>query len=165
MVNLGSARVLFGYSDWANGRILDAAATRSDAQLDREFAMGPGSLRRTLLHIWGGESVWLARWAGKAETRWPDEAEPAPVAEIQKRMGATWVERARFLASLQDGDLGREQPYRDSRGSLFRAPLGSMLLQGITHSQHHRAQAVNMLRHLDAGTVELDYMMWVRRPA
>jgi uncharacterized damage-inducible protein DinB len=102
---------------------------------------------------------------GKAETRWPDEAERISVAEVEKRFGSTWVERARFLGSLQDGDLGREQPYRDSKGSLYRAMLGNMLIQGITHSLHHRAQAVNILRHLGAGLVELDYMMWERRPA
>lgn len=165
MVNLSSIRALLAYNDWADDRILDASSRLSDEALDRPFDMGSGSLRKTLIHIWAGESVWLARWMGKTETPWPDEAERASVTELTKRYGLTWVERARFLASLQDGDLGREQVYRDSRGSLFRATLGNMLIQGITHSLHHRAQAVNMLRRLDAGIVELDYMMWVRRPA
>ena len=165
MINLGSIRALLAYNDWADGRLLEASAGLADEALDRAFDMGMGTLRRTLIHTWAGESVWLARWMGKSETKWPDEAERLAVAEIQKRFGAVWVERSRFLASLQDGDLTREQVYRDSRGSLFRATLGNMLIQGVTHSMHHRAQAVNMLRRLDAGVVELDYMMWVRRPA
>jgi uncharacterized damage-inducible protein DinB len=165
LVNLASIRTLLGYNDWADSRLLEASGPLSDEQLDRGFDMGPGSLRRTLIHIWAGESVWLARWMGKAETRWPDEAERLPLAEIQRRFGATWVERARFLATLADADLAREQVYRDSKGSLFRAKLGNMLIQGVTHSLHHRAQAVNMLRHVGAGLVELDYMMWERRPA
>lgn len=164
MINLGSIRAFLAYNDWADGRILEASAGLADQALDRAFDMGMGTLRRTLIHIWAGESVWLARWMGKTETRWPDETERLAVAEIRKKFGSVWVERARFLASLQDGDLMREQVYRDSKGSLFRATLGNMLIQGVTHSLHHRAQAVNMLRHVGAGTVELDYMVWTRRP-
>jgi uncharacterized damage-inducible protein DinB len=47
-----------------------------------------------------------------------------------------------------------------------------MVLQMFVHSTHHRAQAVNMLRHVGAvmpvsgnAAGQVDYMMMVRVPA
>ena len=42
--------------------------------------------------------------------------------------------------------------------------FGDMILQGLVHSIHHRAQAVNMLRQLGLGPPEVDYMTSVRLP-
>jgi uncharacterized damage-inducible protein DinB len=65
---------------------------------------------------------------------------------------------------LTEKELGQMIAYRDSKGSLFAATLSDMLLQGILHSVHHRAQAVNMVRRLGGAALEMDYMTFVRRP-
>lgn len=151
------------YSDWANGEILRAASKLSDAQLDQPFDMGPGTLRKTLMHIHDGEAVWLARWQGKTETPWPSE-QKLNTATMTEGFSKTWRQRDAFLGTLKDSDLAKVVTYRDSKGSLFNATLGDMIMQGFTHSTHHRAQAVNMLRRVGAGLVELDYMMSIRKP-
>ncbi len=164
-VDLDTIRTLLQYSDWANDRILQCSRSLSKAQLDQRFDIGRGSLRKTLLHIYAGELVWLQRWKGLTETHWIDEEETAAVATIQERFQAAWADRSKFLDSLTNSDLPRVQIYRDSKGSLFRAALGDMMLQMCIHSTHHRAQAVNILRRLGTESPELDYMMWVRQPA
>ena len=153
------------YSDWANGEILRHCEKLTDTQLDQPFDMGLGCLRRTLIHIHAGEHVWLQRWQGRTETPWPNELVKTPVAEIAAQFAKTFEERASFMAKLTDRDLQKPITYRDSKGSLFAATLGDMIMQGILHSTHHRAQAVNMLRHTAERIVELDYMTWVRKPA
>lgn len=163
MIQLDTIRTILRYSDWANGRAIAAAEPLGDDALDRTFEMGVGSLRRTLIHILNGESVWLARWR-QLEPAWPSESEQVSPTEVGRRLAAMYPERDAFLATLRDTDLARVQRYRDSRGSLFDATLGDMLFQACNHSIHHRAQAVNMLRHVGAGLVELDYMVWLRRP-
>jgi uncharacterized damage-inducible protein DinB len=84
--------------------------------------------------------------------------------EVLKALELIWPERDAFLASLDPGRLDAEQPYRDSRGTLFRATLRRMLLQGIVHSIHHRAQAVNAIRRLGGAAPEVDFIMSVRQP-
>lgn len=153
------------YSEWANGELLRASRSLSDAQLDQPFDMGMGCLRRTLIHIHAGEHVWLQRWQGHTETPWPNEHVKTPVADIAAQFAKTYEERATFLAKISDRDLPNPITYRDSKGSLFAATLGDMIMQGVLHSAHHRAQAVNMLRRAAGAAVELDYMMWVRKPA
>ncbi|HEY3245968.1 MAG TPA: DinB family protein [Phycisphaerae bacterium] len=150
MIKLRTIRELLRYSDWANQQILSRAAAFADEQLDRAFEMGMGSLRRTLLHIHNGEHVWLERLSGRVETPWPSEDERASVGGIEERFRALWTRRDAHLVNLDNDSLSGEQTYRDSRGGLFRTTRGAMLLQMCTHSTHHRAQALNMLRHSGA---------------
>ena len=167
MSELSMIRRLLVYSDWANGQVLDAAAAFSDEQLDRGLEIGPGagSLRRVLAHTWAGEDTWLRRWRGEIEAPWPDEHERLSVNELRTRFEQTWRSREAFIASIDEPMLERVQTYRDSRGSLFSATLGDMVLQGVAHSVHHRAQATNAIRRLGGAAPEMDYMMRIRRPA
>ncbi len=163
-MNVKTFNVFLRHNDWADGELLRAAASTTDAQLDQSFDMGRGSLRKTMLHIHAGEHVWLRRWMGQTETPWPNEEEKVSIAALADRFTAARSERASFLKGLGDGDLDRPIAYRDSFGGLFEATLGDMIVQMILHSTHHRAQAVNMLRRLGTKPPELDYMMWVRKP-
>lgn len=155
---------LIDYGRWSNAQLLAASASLTNEQLDSPFEMGRGNLRRTLMHIWAGESVWLARMSGKSETPWPDESQPISVSELTQRFEVLWHQIDAFLDSLKEDDLSRVLPYRDSLGGLFDASLWDMWLQFINHSVHHRAQAVNMLRRIGASPPELDYMMFIRKP-
>lgn len=164
--DLPTLRALLEYTDWSNDRLLATAAEMSDEQLDRDMQIGVGGMRRTLLHIYNGEYVWLQRWKGgeHAETKWPSEAEPVTIRDLTTRFAANRRERDAFLNTLSAGILAAQQRYRDSKGSPFLATLGDELVQAIMHSKHHQAQAVNIIRRLGLGLVELDYMMRVRKP-
>jgi uncharacterized damage-inducible protein DinB len=71
-----------------------------------------------------------------------------------------WLTRER-QSTRQFDDTDRD---RGSRGTLFTTTLGDVILQMFVHSTHHRAQAVNMLRHLGVSHPQVDYMMLVRQP-
>lgn len=165
MTDLELLHSQFAYGDWANDRLVAAAEPLSAEQLDQRFDIGMGSLRRTIMHVLVGEEVWLARWRGETQKMWGGENEPLPPAGMTPRFEAMRAARAAFFGTLRAGDLDREQVYRDSKGSQFRAALRDMLIQGFVHSTHHRAQAVNILRRLGQPAPELDFMMHARRPA
>lgn len=165
--SLAHFRRMFEYSDAANRLVLEAAGGLDDTLIDREIDIGPspGSLRRILVHTYNGERVWLSRWKGGEETKWlPEDVKPATAA-LLAAFEAVWVEREAWLATLDDARLDVMQRYRDSRGTLYRASLGDMLLQGFVHSTHHRAQAVNAVRRLGGKPPEVDYMVRVREKA
>ena len=165
MIDLPTVRTMLEYTDWSNGRLLESAAGLSDEQLDRDMEIGPGSLRKIMLHIYNGEMIWLRRWQGHVDNAWPSETEKVSLHELKRRLQANAAERERWMGTLAASDTGRTQTYRDSKGSLFNATLGDMLLQGVMHTKHHQAQAVNALKRLGAQWPELDYMYHVRRPA
>ena len=163
MIDLLTVRTLLEYTDWSNHRLLECAGPLTDEQLDRDMQIGPGSLRKTMLHIYNGESVWLKRWRSEIEIKWPSEAEKVSITDLTRRFEGTIRERDMFLERVPAANLSRVQTYRDSKGSLFQASLGDMLIQGVMHSKHHQAQACNILRRLGAEWPELDYMYRIRQ--
>ncbi|MBK6840509.1 MAG: hypothetical protein IPG90_21225 [Bacteroidetes bacterium] len=59
------------YNLWANQRLLDIISEHcSDEQLNRELVSSFPTIRKTLLHIWGAESVWLIRLNGSSPNAW-----------------------------------------------------------------------------------------------
>lgn len=164
--HLDQFRRMFAYSDWANQAVLSVAQALTDEQLDRPMDIGPtpGSLRRILVHTYNGELVWLERWKGGLPA-WPSEAVKPPVAELAAKFREVATAREAFFAGLNPAKLEQQGTYRDSKGSMFAATLGDMLLQGFVHSAHHRAQAANAVRRLGGQSLELDYMTHVRVPA
>lgn len=163
MNELTTLNALLLYSDRMNRSIFTAAGALDDATLDRSIDIGLGSLRRILIHIHNGEHVWLARWRGEIETKWPREDVPTAPAEVLRQLEGVWEQRRAFLTGIAPQRLDVMQNYRDSKGSLFKATLRDMILQGIIHSTHHRAQAVNALRRLGGERLEVDYMVGVRQ--
>ncbi len=164
MLDLKTLRELFAHSDWSNRRLLECAAGVGDADLDRPLEIGPGagSLRRILTHTIVAEEVWLQRWQQVPDVPWPNESERASVADLSRRCESCRARRDAYLDAIDPRSLAGVQPYRDSKGVLYRASLGQMLLQGVLHSKHHQAQACNALRRLGAPWPELDYMVRVR---
>lgn len=160
-------RRLFSYSDWANSAVLEAALPLPAEKLDQPLDIGPtpGSLRRILLHTLAGETVWLSRWKGNIENTWPNELLKTPVDEIQRALNGLVIDREMFFRGITTTGLDTAQTYRDSKGTLFKATLRDMLLQGLIHSAHHRAQAVNAIRRVDGKAPEVDFMAHVRVPA
>ena len=59
---LEDIRLLYSYDRWANGRLLDAAADLTPEQFTRDLNGSFRSIRDTLLHILGGEWIWLEYW-------------------------------------------------------------------------------------------------------
>ena len=162
MTGINPIRTLFDYSDRANDQIIEASEALNDDQLDRRFKMGRGTLRKTLKHILAGEHVWLLRWNGQADAPWLDEEVATPVTGIARDLRQTSKERSKFLDTINEGDASPPMSYLDTVSGYFTASLGDMILQGLVHSIHHRAQAVNMLRQLGVEPPEVDYMMSVR---
>ncbi|MFQ5492141.1 MAG: DinB family protein, partial [Phycisphaerae bacterium] len=157
---------LWAHNDWGRDKVMALAANLDDGALDRSFAMGAGTLRLTLQHLWRAERAWLDCWLGDADPPAPP-AEPAlPVPALWDRFRLTAAERDRFLQGTSPQGLARKVRYRDSRGRAFEHALGDMMLHVCNHGQHHRAQALNMLRHLGIEKIPgLDYLfMRVEQP-
>jgi len=158
-------RAYYAYADWARGRVHAAAVTLTDEQLDRQFDLGVGSLRATLLHIAVAEQWWLENWTHGPGCLFPTTDERLPITEITRRFDRTVAQRNEMLARMTDASLQRivaATPRPDVQRSF---PLGVTMLQLCCHGTHHRAQALNMLRHVGANVPELDYLDMVHERA
>lgn len=144
--NNSTLRALFLHNDWAWDRLLDAAAPLPDEALDRPFDMGPGSLRKTIGHLWSVEQQWLDRWQGAPCSGGPMRR--PSIAELARRFRRTACARNELLDRLGES-----------------SPRGDMMLHVCNHGFHHRAQAANMIRRLGAAAPELDYLHMTMSPS
>ena len=71
-------QILFAYDRWANNRTLLAASALSAEEFVRDLGGSYPSVRDTLVHIIGGEWIWLTYWKRPPAT-------PAALAELVAR--------------------------------------------------------------------------------
>lgn len=156
----GTLRECFIHLDWARDKLLATAADLTDAQLDRRFDMGAGTLRATLHHLWAAEDIWLQRWMNVPKPPLLEMQPGLTIAALAQQFRETAAQRAQYLAAV--GDAGQRQRinYTNTRGETYSYPLGDLMLHVCNHGTHHRAQAVNMLRHVGADLPKpgLDYI-------
>ena len=141
--------VLLDFDHWANERLFDACDLLTDAALDHPFEMGLGSLRPTLAHNVGAMIGWTDV-LNRAEPRFrPEQSEsPMSVADIRALHETASTEfRTAVLAGPMDEVLTPERG-----GRSYRFSRGGIATHVVTHSMHHRAQCLNMLRHLGVET-------------
>ncbi|MEQ9095978.1 MAG: DinB family protein [Phycisphaerales bacterium] len=138
------AAILLAHGRSADEELLATCRPLSDAQLDQHFEMGPGSLRKVLMHNLGAVRIWADIYRGEGMRPWlPEEGDmDVPAMESTARaLHDEWTDLAgRF-------DLG-EMIERTVNGSIRRHTRAHIIAHVTTHSVHHRAQAINMLRKL-----------------
>jgi uncharacterized damage-inducible protein DinB len=144
----------YDYLALARGRVLEWTRPLSEEQYTRPFAIGPGSLARTLTHIMICEWYYVRRMEG-LETppyaQWPiRDEEPPRFGELE----AAWSRQSeRTQAAIRAvTDWEAELEYRivndEGRPEIITASRGDIFTQLVLHEVHHRAQVMNMLRQL-----------------
>jgi len=149
--------ILIRHDQWATGLMLDACRDLTDEQLDREFEMGLGTLRKTLTHNLGAMRGWSDMLAQRDWQPRVEEQPPMSIDEIR----TLHKEIADDFASLVRSHPVDEVVSADRGGKVYAFTRGQILTHVYTHSVHHRAQALNMMRHLGAdGETPSSIMLW-----
>src|SRR5687767_696721 len=76
------------YTYWASDRLLDAARSLTEEELDRDLGNSFSSVLRTLVHIFQGDRIWLSRLAGSPRMTLADPDETWTLNSLQ----SAWVE-------------------------------------------------------------------------
>ncbi len=148
------------YGDWALQRVLDEAQWLSDEQLDRDWSMGQGSLRKTLLHLYDAETWWQSIWQGQS-IPFPKSLPETTLEVYAQNWRSMAAERSRLGCEI--GQKGMEKVVVADFGSgplQFR--ISESMIQLCVHGTLHRAQANNMLRSLGRAVQSLDYVVYIR---
>jgi uncharacterized damage-inducible protein DinB len=166
---------IYEYLGLARRRVFDWVRPLSAEQYAREFAIGRGTLGRTLTHILGSEWYYVERMRGRdvpPYERWAiREEEPLGLAALEAAWGEQVGRTRAAVGAVRDWSA--EFEYRivndDGRPEIVTASAADIFTQLVLHEVHHRAQAMNMLRQLGVkvGEVDIDFnaMMYKRRPA
>lgn len=154
-------RRLHEHRAWVNRQLLAAVAPLSEAQLRQPFAIGQGSVWKTLTHLYAAEYVWLAALQGDENPLTPgDTHEKLPgnqegegamstLDELCSRWSELEARWSDYLAALTDEQLETDIVKISSlSGKASTTPASDILLHLCTHAQYTSAQLINMLRQL-----------------
>ena len=152
--------ILFDYSYWATGQILEASEDASPEQFVAPADITHRNLRGTLVHALDVERSWRRRLQGAPRETWdvdlPEDDFPT-VRSLANARRDDEVEMRTWLDGLDDEavdavlDLGPKD----------RFPLSSFLLHIITHTAHQRRDAANVLNHAGHSVPEIDFLYYV----
>ena len=156
--------ILLTQNRWATRNMLETCEGLSSEQFHQKFEMGVGSLHDTLTHILGAMRGWGDMLAGReqrprleGETRTPQE-----LLEMLEGLSADLETSAAAhpVDELVTGSRG---------GRSYTFTRGGVLTHVTTHGMHHRAQCLNMMRHLGVDPLPfsavVEWMLMVDTPA
>jgi uncharacterized damage-inducible protein DinB len=140
--------IMLAHDRWATRNLLDACASLSDEKFHQRFEMGPGSLHDTTTHILGAMAGWTDLLAGRPfQPRLEGSRRSVlELTSLHDQVTDQFAQHAR--AHPLDGLVTRE---RDGKSYTFSR--AAVITHVLTHGMHHRAQCLNMLRHVGCATL------------
>jgi uncharacterized damage-inducible protein DinB len=161
-VSIETLRSHIDYTVWASRRILDAAACLAPDELTRDFGTSDKSVLGTLLHVYGGDLVWIERMHGTSLTARPYDAH-ATLATLQEGWPRVWERWREFGASLTPEAADAEIAYSTFKGVPYRSAAWEIILHVVNHGTHHRGQAAGFIRAMGKTPPVLDLMEFYRQ--
>lgn len=161
-------QLLYAYDRWANNRALQAASTLRAEEFIRDLGGSFGSVRDTLLHIIGGEWIWLAYWkqspadpealanlVAERNTVFKPDAFPN-VGAVYQIWAEVEKEQTDFVNQLTNELLETMLPFRTTQ-----VRLEHLMQHLANHSTYHRGQLALMMRQLKAEPLATDFHVFL----
>ena len=160
-MNKQDITLLYKYNQWANARILDAAAHVTGEQFLAPATFPHGGLRDTLVHALFAEWIWRHRWEGTspAVRLKPDEF---PTFESLR---AQWADEERLLMSfvenVTDERLNNRFSYTSTQGDPYERILWHTMVHLVNHGTQHRAEAAALLTDFGHSPGDIDFVYFL----
>ena len=136
--------ILLTQDRWAMLRLLDTCQGLSDEQMHRRFEIGCGSLHDNILHIVRANRASADVLAMRPQRPPIDPCERRTLEQLRSLA----EESAAALAVHARAGPMDQRLQRMRKGEAFTYTRATIIVHSATHGAHHRAQCLNMLRHL-----------------
>ena len=149
---------LYEYGQWANERLLEKCRGLGQAELTRRFSEGAEPILPTLLHLYGADLRWLARWRRLP----PPEVQAADlpsVEAIEAGWRHLWAERRAYLDGLDQPALNEQIPFTRPAGTLW-ITRWQAIVHCANHATQHRSELAMMLSDLGRSPGDMDMFLW-----
>src|SRR5215211_4310465 len=160
-MNKPDVLLLYRYNQWANAKILNAAAHVTREQFLAPATFPHGGLRGTLVHALSAEWIWLTRWEGTSPTQLlrPEEFPDFP------SLRARWAEEERrlinFVNGISDERLNNTFDYTNTAGKPFTRVFWQAMTHVVNHGTQHRAEAAAMLTDFGHSPGDIDLIFFL----
>ncbi len=137
------------HQTWADGAHWKALHENSQLLEDPE-------IQKRLNHILS--ALRMLTTLARGET--PDPARMTATEPIDQLEAAMERANGEIIETIENVDLGKMIPLPRGPQGPWEAPAGVLLLQAITHGQHHRGQNASRMRQLGVTPPMTDFVIW-----
>lgn len=160
-MNKQDITLLYKYNQWANARILNAAANVTSGQFLAPATFPHGGLRGTLAHALFAEWIWRHRWGGTSPAV-RLKAEDFPTFEALR---VRWADEEKllmsFVESVMDERLNSRFSYNATDGTPFERVLWHTMVHLVNHGTQHRAEAAALLTDFGYSPGDVDFVYFL----
>ncbi len=152
------------YNVWANKRIIDLLQILTDDELDKELGGSFSTVRKTVYHIWGAESIWHQRLQMAEHILIPQDHFDGNFSEACME----WQKVSKqFIAfadkQFDDRSFEHEFAYRALKNTPMKSKVWEALHHCMNHSTFHRGQLINYARMLGLTKIQsIDFITYCR---
>jgi uncharacterized damage-inducible protein DinB len=162
-MQISELRLLYDYSYWATGRILEAVERLGPERFTAIQGHGCGSLQSTLVHMLSAEWIWRTRCQeGVSPTAMLDPRDFPTLAALRERWATEEAAMRGYLAQLDDEALRQQVGYARTGGQRCEDVLWHLLLHTVNHGTQHRAEVAAMLTEHGHSPGDVDLIIFLR---
>ena len=153
-------KLYYGYNEWANQRILDAAERVTPEQFVQPNSFGWGDLRGALVHILDAEYGWFSFLFGGEDEGILEACEFPSVASLRERWEQQQAITARCLESMPDHDLTRVTTSQHGERQ-YEWVLWQALVHVVNHGTQHRSECAALLTSFGHSPGDMDFSLFL----
>lgn len=144
---------MFRYNRWANGALIEACRSLTDAQLDAKIDGVSGSIRVLLLHIVGGQQTFVLRTQGRQHEGELNRASAWLGFDALLGIATSSSDALIAIAEALDADVEVGLPFQ---GKTDTYPQSFFLVHAMAPGVEHRTEIKVALAQLGVETPDLD---------
>lgn len=153
------------YNVWANKLIIEVVLKLDIEQLDKPIISSFDSIRKTIMHTYAAEYVWLQRLQLAEQPAWLGNEIDRPIFDVCMHWQEVSATLLKFVEKqFDDKALEHVLQYYNLQKVSTKMPVYQVLMHVFNHATYHRGQLVTMLRQ--AGVAKLpstDFMIWTKQ--
>lgn len=152
------------FNVWANGKFVEILKTVDENIFEQEVISSFPSLRKTILHIWDAEFIWLKRIEGLSLSEFPSKHFTGNKEECLNGFLEHSKRFADYMEAKDKAYFESKIDFKTLNGDAFSESVEGIIYHVVNHGTFHRGQLVTMMRTLGITTVpSTDLIRYLRQ--
>jgi uncharacterized damage-inducible protein DinB len=136
------------YNLWANHRLTAIFKNLSEEKADQYLESSFPSAKKTILHIWDAEVIWLKRLQGETVSSFPSKTFTGTAIDAIQGLLETSAEFLGFVEKQDDYFFEKSFTVQTITSGVYTQKAYEMIHHCMNHSTYHRGQLLMMARQL-----------------
>ncbi len=152
-----------GYNLWANTKLANVFTGLPEKLADQTIESSFPSPKKTMLHIWDAEVIWLKRLGGEAISDFPSKTFSGNTKNVVEGWLETSSKFLEFVEGQDESAFGKEMTVKTIGSGSYAQKAFEMIHHCMNHSTYHRGQLLIMARQLGLkGLPSTDLIFYLR---